>query len=611
MHQWLATAWIVTEVALGFGLIIFIHELGHFLVAKACGVRVLRFSIGFGPKLFGLKRGPTEYQLSLLPLGGYVKMAGEFLGDEKTGAPDEFSSKKPWQRFVIVAAGPLTNLILAIPLCIALYRVGIQDVRSRIDAPAPKSPAEKEGLRKGDLITAINGEPVVTFQDVYLKIYFDKSKGPLVIDVLRKSEPGDERLRVTVHTDEDGLIGITPFRGLTLSEVAFPSPAYWAGLRNGDVIRSVNGKDVRDFPEFVTEIMTADPKRKNLLLGINRGGRDLSIAMSPRWQTLRDYGISEPAYPAVVDAVMPKSPAAAAGFLPGDRIEAVDGKPVRFWHEMSVIVRASGGAALNFAVRRNGLTAELVATPVSDGDGQPARIGVTLRKPDMPSPCVIGETGPAARRAGIHPGDEIDSINGRRTATWADVDTALEKARGPLSLNIRRERGTQTVALVPDEHRAIATDPHEALDKLGLDTYDPMPLRYGWKRSTTEGLRTYRRFVMSHVDLIRGLVARRIKLSEVQKGTRGPIGIVQMMYDSAKRQPGNLLKFFAFINVVLGLMNLLPIPILDGGHIAFIGIEKLRGRPLPERTIAAAQYAGLALILLLVISATWNDIRLF
>src|ERR1043166_9657163 len=141
----------------GLGFLIFVHEAGHFVVAKFFGVRVLVFSFGFGKRLFGFRRGDTDYRVSLIPLGGYVRMAGDNPEENQTGDPQEFLSKPKWQRFLILFAGPAMNIIIAIAFFTVMYMAGVQEapVKPIVGEVIAGKPAEKAGLQRGDLIVQI------------------------------------------------------------------------------------------------------------------------------------------------------------------------------------------------------------------------------------------------------------------------------------------------------------------------------------------------------------------------------------------------------------------------------------------------------------------------
>ncbi len=171
------------------GLLIFVHELGHFIVAKLCGVKVLKFSLGFGPKVFGKQYGDTEYLLSAFPLGGYVKMLGELPGEEldENQISGSFAHKTIWQRFLIVASGPISNLLFAVLVFFLLFAVvglPLPKEGTVIGQVSPESAAEAAGLQAGDIITTINGHQTETWEDVSSNI--QKSGGDPVVVIVKR-----------------------------------------------------------------------------------------------------------------------------------------------------------------------------------------------------------------------------------------------------------------------------------------------------------------------------------------------------------------------------------------------------------------------------------------
>lgn len=199
-----------------FGILIFIHELGHFLFAKRNGVRVEKFSFGFGPKLFGRKFGDTEYLLSAVPLGGYIKMAGDEPGDERKGAPWEFLSKSLGQRAQIIAAGPVLNYLLAFFLFTLVFIIGSPTVTTRVGEVLDDYPAKQSGIRENDIILAVDGEKVEYWPDM-AEIIHRKTEGKLVLDVKREDQTLKIEVTPTIEEGQDlfghkkkiGLIGIS------------------------------------------------------------------------------------------------------------------------------------------------------------------------------------------------------------------------------------------------------------------------------------------------------------------------------------------------------------------------------------------------------------------
>ena len=236
------------------GVLVFIHELGHFLLARWHGVRVITFSLGFGPKLLKVQRGDTEYCLSIIPLGGYVKMAGENPDDPQTGNDDEFLAKSKWQRFQILIAGPLMNLLLAVVLLAAVLMQGA-DVLAYLDRPAvvgavlPGSPAERAGIRPGDQIIRLGSADVKTWEHLDMAVAARPEKEVEVV-ILRGGR--EERFKITPDLTELrtrsnakfelGTIGVLPDVYPSVASVIAGEPAEAAGLKAGDEIRAVNGQ---------------------------------------------------------------------------------------------------------------------------------------------------------------------------------------------------------------------------------------------------------------------------------------------------------------------------------------------------------------------------------
>ena len=279
----------VIENSLAFvfvlGVMVLIHELGHFLAARYFDVRVESFSIGFGPRLFGFKRGPTDYKICLLPLGGYVKMAGETMG-EPTGDPDEFLAKPRWQRLIIMAMGPLFNGVLAVALLMGLYMFHYETV-AFLEEPAvvaaveEDSPAEAAGVVSSDRILAVDGVETPDWKSVHLAILTAANKTvPVLI------ERGGERLTLNVAIESNehdvgdaGWIEASPIR---LDPIE-GKPAAAAGVQPGDVVVSVNGKPVlhdRDLLDMI-EQSAGEP----LELTVQRNGEQVQLKVSAQRDT--------------------------------------------------------------------------------------------------------------------------------------------------------------------------------------------------------------------------------------------------------------------------------------------------------------------------------------
>jgi regulator of sigma E protease len=237
------------------GVIIFVHEAGHLLVAKAFGMKVLAFSLGFGKRLFGWKVGETDYRISLVPLGGYVKLSGEEPGDS-TDDPRDFLNQPRWQRILVYLAGPLMNAALSILLIAGLFMVGIevpalQSVPSVVGTVEAGSPGERAGLVPGDEIVAIDGKEVSRWQDVAFPILTGIGK-PLSVEIERDGARSTVTLTPEKPADFDfGDAGIYPKLLPRIGDVVAGSPAESAGFRLGDEVRSVDGRPLGSPGDFV------------------------------------------------------------------------------------------------------------------------------------------------------------------------------------------------------------------------------------------------------------------------------------------------------------------------------------------------------------------------
>jgi len=279
--------WEVVRTPLAFlfvlGVLVFVHELGHFLVARWHGVRVLTFSLGFGPKLLKFRRGDTEYCISAVPLGGYVKLAGETVEEDRTGAPDEFLSKSKFVRFQVYLAGPVMNLLLAWIVLAGVLMQGA-DVAIADSSPAvigsiaQGSPAEKAGLQLGDRIVSVAGRDVPTWDALNIEIVPKADKElPLVVD--RAGQRIDLKITPAAVTKyEIGDIGIQPVLRPETIEVTPNSPADRAGLRRGDVVLAVDGQKIPQ-PKIIEKIQKSPGTP--LVFSLERAGAPLEVTITP------------------------------------------------------------------------------------------------------------------------------------------------------------------------------------------------------------------------------------------------------------------------------------------------------------------------------------------
>jgi regulator of sigma E protease len=277
---------VTTILAFAFvlGVLVFVHELGHFMMARWHGVRVLVFSLGFGPMLLKVRRGDTEYALSAIPLGGYVKMAGENPEDPRTGNNDEFLSKTKWQRFQILIMGPVMNLLLAVILTAVVLMQGAE-LPSYLDEPVvvgkveAGSVAERANLRAGDHIVRVAGEDVPTWDRFTLAIG-TKVDRDVQVTVLREGHEETVTVRPVAQGRFDiGDIGVLPDVYPHVSGVIAGGPAERAGMKSGDELLSVNGQRVV-FSGDVVELISANPGSP-IEVRVRRDGQELPLTVTP------------------------------------------------------------------------------------------------------------------------------------------------------------------------------------------------------------------------------------------------------------------------------------------------------------------------------------------
>ncbi|HYE95610.1 MAG TPA: RIP metalloprotease RseP [Rubricoccaceae bacterium] len=443
--------------ALALSILVFVHELGHFLAARLFGMRVDAFSIGFPPVIIRKKVGDTEYRLGAVPLGGYVKIAG--MVDESLDAsfaqsepaPDEFRAKPVWQRMVVISGGVVFNLILAflvfIGLALAYGEAYVPAENVRGVHVEPGSIAAEMGLRTGDRIVGVNGEPLERFDDLYR--IENLAADRLTLDV----ERGAQRLTLT------------------------------------------------------------GPER--LTARLNQG-----------------EGLGIEILPAVVGAVQPGSPAEEAGLRAGDRIVAIDGRPVRFWTEMTGAIRNSDGAPLQLQWAR----------PVTN---------VTAEDPP-----------PFTRRDG-----------------WAYYQgPATPRAAGEQGylLGIGNDAGALGVRYTDYSlGEAIAAGTHNA-----------------WALTST------------YVSLFGRLFTGRENLRD---NVGGPLMIAKATKEAADQGGRRFWEMVAMLSIALAVFNVLPIPVLDGGHLVFLLYEGITRREPSLKVRMAVQQVGMLLLLAFMVFVIFND----
>ncbi|MBI4568182.1 MAG: site-2 protease family protein [Planctomycetes bacterium] len=711
--------WPWLSIVLALGLLIFVHELGHFMVAKWVRIRVEVFSLGFGPRLFGWRRdragkrrftlgaprppeegleGATDYRLSVVPFGGYVKMAGETPGDGRTGAPYEFASKTPLARFAVIVAGVTMNGICAFACFVVAFGAGARFTAPVVGAVDPGTPAWEAGWRPGDQIRAIDGEPVEDFEKITAMVAHASREAPLRFEIERE---GRRRIESATPAYREDLgiqtVGIAPQYGTVISALVAGGAAERARLRLGDAIRTISATEGDLSPSApqevatgrdVAQFMAAHPRAASVTLQVGSADgaagaeatRTVNVPVTAlcRWE----LGIVE-RVGLKVAKVQRGSSAEAAGIAPGDWIMGFrlpDGAAPEISPESSVEAAPTlpaDDAGFTPVTSRNLLLSGLrragdrpVALLLSRG-GEKHEVRV-ITDPDRllgvlldSAAATPGEAGPApagggivgvlpgtpAERAGMQAGDEVLAISislpwdsGRRdraltvdvaaaergvtvsthTGGGDDQTTPMEKAtvlsaaaqfldglpvmsredlsrRASVNVRFRRAGLEQKVSLTP-----VQVDRSAVLEIAGFEPREVLVTRDTILGACALGVEKTGYMVQEVFRMVRSLFTGRIAAKHL--GGPGTIGVV--VHKSAQKGLGRWLYILGMLGINLAVINLFPIPVLDGGHLVFILVEKLKGSPVSERVQQWATIAGMVLLFSLMLLVLFNDYNL-
>ncbi len=592
----------VLLVILGIGTLIFVHELGHFLAAKWIGVKVHVFSLGFGPALLSKVWRETDYRISIIPLGGYVKLAGEHPEKDTPLEPWDFMAKPAHLRALVLLAGVGLNAVLAFLVFVLAFQFGVPFVTSEIGEVIHGWPAWEAGLKPGDEIVEIDGKCGPDFEDIFTTV----ALGSPMEGISLKVERGKEILNFIVspkYDETQGIqrIGISPALSKEIGHILqYPdgSPAREAGLKVDDEIIAINGEAI-DTGDKIREIEMKSPG-KELTFTVLRKGKKLDVKVTPLITTRWMLGVS--CASTKIQSLQKESPAAKTGLKKGDILLKVNGKEVTGWAllkaalESAVSEQPPGGKTLKITVKR-GQEILSLDLPFEPGTLSGFLEGIV---PVMGLRVDHVVEGFPAHELGIKPGDELLSLSGEGLKRWEDLLRIIATSEGKeMEIHWRRDGETFTAKFRPKK------DEEGAVGRLGIRLKEKSVERqYGFIGACQMG--TYKAIVMTQRIYLslKALLTRRVSSETVG----GIIMIAQATYESAKMGMGKLLYFIGILSLQLAILNVLPIPMLDGGHLMFLGIEKIKGSPLSERTMAFAQYVGMAFLLALLLYATRNDI---
>ncbi len=688
---------VILMVAVGLGFVIFVHELGHFLVAKLCGVKCEKFYLGFdiaGLKFCKFRWGETEYGIGILPLGGYVKMLGQEdnparlqeemerarQGDEGRGAgnggaesaetpasslpspvpnpqspapdpalydPRSFLAQSVPKRMAIISAGVIMNVIFAFVMAVAAFCLGVEQMPCVIGQVIPGDPAWQADLRVGDKILEIAGKKMMQFRDLVTTISLGDIDADKGVPVLVRRSGVKEPLSIVVKPDSSRglfIIGVlsahTP--QLTADRKSWREQKHYAVLpgsvadltkpafRTGDRIVQIDEVPIQNYGQINAELVRR--ANQKLAVTVERAveetagratGKTRRVTIQVPPNPMRTVGLVMKM--GEIKALQAGSPAAAAGIRPGDVIVKVDGQPVADPMKLPEQLNKAAGKMVNLTIQRKAETLvvslrarEPVEFSPSDMSNSPVDIpslGIAYRVQNQVERVIAGS--PAAK-AGLLPEDTI--VRAKLLPPDKEILRKLEIEQAefeiPFSENNRnwpfllREfqsvlPGTNVELTVSrsGKEQTFVLQPVEASDWFNPERgflFEPMTFERK-AESLSDACTLGGRATFDELTLVFRTL-RAIGTSQVSpRNLGGPWTIIKTALVYADRGNSALLIFLTMLSANLAVLNILPIPVLDGGHLVFLAYERIRGKPANERVQVVLTYVGLIFIIGLMV----------
>jgi len=688
---WAEWLWPILLFLFGLGLVIFVHELGHFAVAKAVGIRVEQFALGFGPRLFGFTRGETDYRVNIVPMGGYVKMAGQEdfgpLPEQDARDPRSFANKPVSARLAVVSAGVVMNALLAAGLFVVVCLAGIRFPAPVVGGTLLGSPAQAAriqwqeshrkgaqpadpvsgqmnpsedvsiGLMPGDRILAVDGRRITQFAQL------------AALAVL--AEPGQEFRMLIEREAKSGLkrgyakIGVMPLQGhlgfgfMPAMSTTFGSLGDYLAddpFEAGDRLLAVNGQKVRHHWDIQSVEAGLDGRKATIT--IRRGSKEIKVGLQPalrinegvffltdggrvagrivaykrdkgeillrqpngRQQRVLLSGAVWPARDELLDIVglVPRlkitgvikgSPAFQAGLKPGDIIVEYAGRPLPTLKAFLDISRGIAAQGATIDIERHGRRLPPVVIHPVHHSGRIV-VGITAGIDQMhPVAAFVRGNSPAAK-AGIAAGDTITGVNGGKVAGWIELFSALKNVpdRQPVSISFAHSDPAESKARIgaltpsvfnPQDYRFVLfPGPREFTILMGN------PVQKNPVAAVVWGFRETWNFIAMTYASLAGTFRGTISYKEFS----GPVGIGSAAIQAGRAGVIDFIYFMAIVSVSLAVLNFLPLPVVDGGYVVFLLIEKVRGKPLSPKVQNSIIMVGWTLLIAFFVLLTWNDI---
>ena len=616
--------WAVGPFFLLLGILIFIHELGHFLVARYFGVKVEVFSLGFGPKLIKRKKGDTEYCLSLLPLGGYVKMFGdnplkEVPASEKSKG---FLYQKVYAKWLIAFAGPFVNLIFTLLAFFLLALSGSSSLPSQIGDIQKNSIAYKAGFRSGDRVLSVNGQKISYLEELNSKIQ-NNIGHPLTFKIqtqknktksLKTAPQAIKNSNPLEWKKFTGSIEGLNFHSMGLRlGLIYNSPAYKAGLRSFDEVIKVNGKNIRYWRDL--EALIEEAKKPSVAKKLVRPLVNFA-------EEKKNPGLTKKLAQALTEAKKDKNSSLNKKSVQPlaetkkDKSSNLTEKSVRPVAEIAEAKKdknlkkdytalSDQNNELSFTVKRGAEFKDIKLFSPHHLKSSLSLLGIE------PAYLYIDRVGPdtPAKKAGLKRGDRLISIDGKKIQSWNQVLNTIKSYSGQaFFIKYRRKDQEKTVSIDPKSLFVEGNLKKRFMLGIvsgGLNVFPEEIIRKRdfFKSLLYSGQETWKWLGYISTGLIR-LIQGELSLRNVG----GPVQIGRIAHSSFQQGFSSFLFIMALISLNLFFLNLLPIPMLDGGHLLFFTYEGLLGRPLSVKKLIVAQHVGLALLLSFMGFAISNDI---